>query len=231
MPPTLAVTRLRLRRCSWLTLRPSAIGSPSPQTLRPSTPVRQLAFVSGIAAFDSSPALLLSIRLWHYCVRLGLADPLPSPTRGPSTSASPVFGFTPMTQAVNHPPDRRTSWPRSGSALRLAPFVLPRVGQIIVQSGVSVSCTPQNSRSSGIFEFTGLSTAKPTNPQMFLVHPHFTHRFAHRPPFVRARRSWRRTGSRPGRRRRGAHRLTSSSKAGTMTTVIGYTVACIIIIP
>jgi hypothetical protein len=35
---------------------------------------------------------------------------------------------------VNHPPARRTPWPRSGSASRLAPSVLPR--------WVSSSCEP-----------------------------------------------------------------------------------------
>lgn len=65
------------------------------------------------------------------------------PPKGPSTPArrprrrpSPERAFVrhdPVprhrcraTRAVGHPPARRTRWPRSGSASRLAPIVLPR---------------------------------------------------------------------------------------------------------
>ena len=100
---------------------------------------------------------------------------------------------------------------RSGSASGLAPFVLSRlhpVGQIVVRSGVSSLCTGQNTRSRGIFEFTGLSTEKARNPQNHSVHPPSTHRLhTERPLFI--------LGSLP---RRGVW-LTIQGLAGTMGDV------------
>jgi hypothetical protein len=78
----------------------------------------------------------------------------------------------------------------------------------------------ENPRSSIVFECTGLSTEKPTNPQTSAVHPPLPHRF--------------RTGHRRFTGSTGvAHvdRLTIEPAAGTMTGVIARHTASIIIIP
>ncbi|MCU1391234.1 MAG: hypothetical protein JWL72_4572, partial [Ilumatobacteraceae bacterium] len=159
---------------------------------------------------------------------------LPAPTLGsgshrhPLAAVHPVARATsrlrsaaddrlaPTIRAVSHPPVRRTSWPRSGSSsgLRLR---LPPVGQIVVRSGVSSSCTGQNTRSSPIFEFTGLSTEIVGNPQKYFVHPPLTHRLlTERPAFARrARPPW----------------LTLAGWTGTMANVSGTSHVAIILIP
>ena len=96
----------------------------------------------------------------------------------------------------DHPPARRAGRPRSDPAVRLAPSDHLRWAGSPCDPVCHHHAPGHNTRSSGIFECTALSTDKRVNPQKFFVHPLVTHRLrtgnrsfapivtAHPAPFV-----------------------------------------------